>query len=372
VSGQSRRPIAVVLRYDDYSAKSDAAADCTMIDCLKRFHLPATFGVTPYVCSSDVLDPSDTTLLPLAGEKLSLLREAVDSVGIEVALHGYSHQANRLARRSEFVGLGFDEQSRRITKGRDFLETAFGIRPTTFVPPFNSYDSVTLSVLESLGFQTISSGLYGEMYAPSRLKFLPATCTLSDLRGAVASARRSGDPRPVVVAMIHPYDLDVRAGDATTTAQGGLEGMLKWLSSQPDVEVKSIGQLVASGENLPQSRFRSCRQTELGLPSTLPLLRVKRSLFYPSEQTLSKIRRRQDIVTGLLLVTLVLAAAALGIALRVLLGGHARSIVVGIGLAGCAASIAIVLRGIATRYWSYIRLIEIAVLLGIAIAAWRG
>ena len=114
---------------------------------------------------------------------------------VEVALHGFNHQTNRREEaggNSEFEGLGYDEQYMKISRGKAILENQLGLKITTFVPPWNSYDSTTLRVLEVSGFSTISAGLWGTCEGSSRLSFIPSTCSLSfeALKGAVLAARR--------------------------------------------------------------------------------------------------------------------------------------------------------------------------------------
>jgi peptidoglycan/xylan/chitin deacetylase (PgdA/CDA1 family) len=367
-------PITVVLRYDDYSARSDSANDRRLIALLKQFRMAATFAVIPYVHSLNTHNPAETTLVPLEGKKLEILKEAVDSVGIEVALHGYSHQTNQFHVKgpdySEFGGLGFDEQLRRILKGRDLLQMELGVRPRIFVPPWGAYDSVTLNVLESLGFQMMSAHITG-VRSRSRMKFLPSTCTLDDLRSAVRSARSMGDPHPVVVVLLHPSDLGVRKNGMVGAERDSLESSLEWLSSQPDVEVRSIGQLVERGESLQQDRFKSYELARAGLPSTIPFLRLKPLPFYPSMRALGRIRGEQSILTWLSLIELAFAAAILSTFLGVLLRRRGRSIILVMGFASCAMIILVVLSGVISSDWSYQRLMVLAVLLGIAAAAWR-
>lgn len=109
----------------------------------------------------------------------------------------------------EFRGLDFKQQMRRLTKGKALLDSVFAAPVTTFIPPFNAYDSTTLHALQEIGFTVISADMYGCMPKDTPLGFLPETLgprfrhfahvfpALEDHRG------RSG----VMVVMMHPYDL---------------------------------------------------------------------------------------------------------------------------------------------------------------------
>ena len=65
----------------------------------------------------------------------------------EVALHGYSHQLAEGTPLTEFAGLSYRDQERRITAGKAELERQLGVRVSTFIPPWNSYDIRTVRAL---------------------------------------------------------------------------------------------------------------------------------------------------------------------------------------------------------------------------------
>jgi peptidoglycan/xylan/chitin deacetylase (PgdA/CDA1 family) len=285
--------IPLVLRYDDYSSLSNTAADVRVIAALKRHKMQATFAVIPYVCSGDAHDASAQTSVPLAGEKARILKEAVDSGVVDVALHGFSHQSIRsehAAGYSEFRGLERDSQSRRILRGKSLLEETLGVRMATFIPPWGTYDSVTLSVLEDLGFEALSANMEGTTGEFSRLKFLPATCELAHLPKAIASVRSTRDPQPIVVAAIHSYDPELVRGCADEPSGTTFESILDWISSQPDVEVRSITETLHLTTDLLQDRYRAVRSLASLQRLVLPGSRYKLD-FYPSQTTTRRMRR---------------------------------------------------------------------------------
>jgi hypothetical protein len=84
--------------------------------------------------------------------------------GWELAQHGYTHENVGEGRggllydtRSEFAGLDYAEQERRIGAGRDILES-HGISPTTFIPPWHEYDRTTVRALGAEGFNCLNEG----------------------------------------------------------------------------------------------------------------------------------------------------------------------------------------------------------------------
>jgi len=78
----------------------------------------------------------------------------------EFAQHGYSHKNDGLSHNftSEFSGEPYTVQYEAIQKGRDDIKDAFGITPTTFIPPFDRGDRNTLEALQALGFTEYCSG----------------------------------------------------------------------------------------------------------------------------------------------------------------------------------------------------------------------
>ncbi|WP_415382080.1 DUF2334 domain-containing protein [Halosimplex sp. TS25] len=142
----------VCLRFDDYHQDVDNE---TWVDVLSRYDDRGLRGVVA-VCPK------------FEGERLSadvveFLHE-LEANGWELAQHGYEHEDVGEGRggplyddRSEFAGLDYDEQNRRIGAGRDILES-HGIEPTTFIPPWHEYDRTTARALAANGFDCINEG----------------------------------------------------------------------------------------------------------------------------------------------------------------------------------------------------------------------
>src|SRR5260370_42580675 len=90
---EGTRAVRVVFRYDDSSTKSSLDLERALLQAFANVGLQVTLGVIPFVCARDCADPSPQDLLALSPEKVQLLRGAAAEGHIEVALHGYSHQA---------------------------------------------------------------------------------------------------------------------------------------------------------------------------------------------------------------------------------------------------------------------------------------
>lgn len=89
-----------------------------------------------------------------------------DADGWTIGLHGFEHLYHTreagvigINARSEFAGLPYDEQHRKIGAGLALLASQ-GIRPTVWVAPGHSFDRVTLKALAAHGLRTVSDGFY--------------------------------------------------------------------------------------------------------------------------------------------------------------------------------------------------------------------
>jgi len=264
------RRITVVFRFDDYSSRSPAGLESKLIDAFRKHRLRCTFGVIPSITAGSVSDPASQKLVPLPPFKTQILREAVRAGILEVAQHGTSHQMRRgltgirfldgfLPYRSEFSGIDRDVQLREVAKGKDLLEKDLGIRVVTFIPPWNSYDLNTLRALEQLGFKSLSAARHGPADPLLHLRLLPCTCDPAGLRRAVESARRLEDPHAIIVVLIHPGDFREGPGRTGQLTIQGFEKLLGWVAAQKDVQVRTIGESVAGGDDHGASRFLANR-----------------------------------------------------------------------------------------------------------------
>lgn len=154
----------VMFRSDDVTPMSLSA-----LKAVNQVHIdegvPVTLGVIPArsfplqsQCNPSVANNSSS-------EMIEYLRPLTSSGLFELAQHGYGHCNNSrlygVPLASEFQGMPRYEQYRLINEGRSSMEQAFGVAPTTFIPPFNTGDENTLKTVSALGF-TVYSSFAGE------------------------------------------------------------------------------------------------------------------------------------------------------------------------------------------------------------------
>lgn len=251
--------ITIVFRYDDCNGESSISLESALIDTFRRCRIPLTFGVTPFVTAGEVDDPAPCPAIPLGGEKIKLLRYAIDTAGAEVALHGVSHQTTPRCLQcgcSEFAGLTLDSQQERLKGGKQFLEKILEVPVTTLIPPWNSYDENTLRAALDSGLTTLSADAEGPAPCGSAVQFLPATCTLTGLQPAIRWARMTFDPAPVIVVLFHPYDFSRAATPQPLTIEMLVE-LLTWVGIQTDISAVTIAGLGLRGDDVSAARL--CR-----------------------------------------------------------------------------------------------------------------
>ncbi len=253
--------ITVVFRFDDYSNRYQNLDD-KVIEAFYKHGLMCSVGVIPFQSADkNIMDLEGYT--PLKPSKIQNLKQYLHDGVIEVVLHGYCHRPmlmDKAGGKSEFYGLDYQSQLARIKKGKEFLEENLGITIKTFIPPYNSYDSNTLLALEKLGFKYFSADKYHVAYKTSPFKFLPQTCDLDEVKGAVLAARKSKDKQTAIVALFHPFDF-VEFGPTKFNSRKSklhyqeLEDLLNWLAMQKDVKVRTFEQAAQAIADLSPQRF---------------------------------------------------------------------------------------------------------------------
>jgi hypothetical protein len=260
--------ITVFFRYDDYSAASPLDVDSGVINLMHKYNMCCTFAVIPAVKDKEGDDyrSGDRDEFVLGEEKLDLLKNAIHEGVVDLALHGWNHQTHDAAlpgAPSEFLGLPFDVQVRRIMRGYKFFKQQIGVAPNIFVPPWNSYDANTLLGLEQIGIACISADRFSPVIKSSSIYFAPITVEMDGLRSAIENAHKISDPEPIIGVSLHPYNFYESKNSWSFMNLADFELNIMWLTQCSDVKVKSIGSLMETGHKLSANRFRDNRPSNL-------------------------------------------------------------------------------------------------------------
>lgn len=259
------RRLRVVFRYDDCSGVSPLDLEEELIGMFRARSLSCAFGIVP-LAAADPLDPRGVDRRPLSGDKVELLKEAVEGGAVEAVLHGSTHRALPRASRShpsELAGLPWQRQREIVAEGRDTLEEALGTAVGIFAPPWNTYDAGTLRALADLGFECLSAGpRFGPADGKGALRFLPATCLLTSLEEVVAAARELPDADPTIVALFHPYDFVEADPERGATSLAGFGETLDRVAGS-GARIVSMRAMIAAGD-LDARRFALHRALRRG------------------------------------------------------------------------------------------------------------
>lgn len=235
--------IQVAFRLDDYSAVSPTNREIALFDVFRRQGCTLTVGVIPDVAQVEVHSAATQPLVPLNEQKAAILRDGIDEGTLEIALHGLSHQ-NQMPDGccTEFDGLPYDRQYERINTGRQMLEATVGRPVDMFIPPWNSYDTTTMVVLEDLGFKYFSAMLPDEAHDEHKLTCVSSNGHLGAVRSNIRHARAVGDTAPMIV-LFHLDDLRPTTGPNATDPLADLDSLLSWLKGQPNIRLTSLRQI---------------------------------------------------------------------------------------------------------------------------------
>jgi hypothetical protein len=310
-----QKPVYIVFRYDDYSARSDTEMEIKLFAAFHEAGAPLTVGVIPFISSGVSYDPAPQEGIPLPTDKRELLKPWVQNGTVEVALHGYSHQTAQAEYLSEFAGLDYESQLERLSKGKVYLEELVAAPVSTFVPPWNTYDQHTLRALDALGFAAHSADKAGHVSAAARVRFLPSTTDLVHLRDAVQAARQTSDPQPIVVVLFHAYDFQEVDGERGVLTYPAFVDLLRWLNAQEDIHFLSVGQAAEVIDDLSPLRYQANKQNyELSRLLPHPLWDREISLIYHSVQAFPKAYLRIGVFYAFLILGASLPAWGIGLA----------------------------------------------------------
>ena len=187
----SAQNLSIVFRYDDFRLVNDSTNE-KLVLLLQKYNIPVTLGVIP-------CDANEHLVIDKNYLFLDKLKNAVHNGSVEIALHGLNH--NRMTPYGEFTGLSLEEQTRRITKGKNLLDSVLNCDLITFIPPWNAHDKNTVKALKTNKIFIVSSSIYDvwseEVYYPM------STDDYSQLELLVKNNQSFGG---VIVVMLHPTD----------------------------------------------------------------------------------------------------------------------------------------------------------------------
>ena len=163
----------VLLRFDDICPTMNWAEWNKAKTILDKNNIKALLGVIPDCRDKELMIDNPRT------DFWEYIRE-LEREGFTIAMHGYQHLIEVDKRgvickkvKSEFAGLPYDVQLKKIQKGREILE-GHGLYPDIFFAPAHSYDDNTIKALGACGFRYMSDGMSLKPYECHGVICIPA------------------------------------------------------------------------------------------------------------------------------------------------------------------------------------------------------
>ena len=242
--------ISVSFRFDDPSPAGDKELEKRVLEIFARRSIPLCVATIPFARA-----PGGEPL-ELSRQNASHLLDALQAGTIEIAQHGHSQFHRGTTARgvpSEFFGISLAEQTRLIKEGMAHMTSFFEHQIKGFVPPWNTYDQLTMQALVAAGFEFVSAG--PEIVKFDSLPVVPATCTLHNARRVAERALRFQSLAPLMVVVFHPDDFEefklppLPGEPPPFTTLRELEGLLDWIKSHPSIRTEAIGDIAESVRN---------------------------------------------------------------------------------------------------------------------------
>lgn len=187
----------IAVRLDDIHPRMDYEKFCRVAKMLDQYKICPLTGVIP-----DNQDPQIE-----AGDEirdfdglLGLLMEK----GWIIAMHGVTHQyLDAKDNKSEFCGLGYEEQLAKLKRGLEILKkrTGGGWNGAVFFAPSDHHDRNTELALAALGFTHISYGENDCIFQKEHLRCIPVAAGIRQVNRLMYG---QAGPCAVTTLVIHP------------------------------------------------------------------------------------------------------------------------------------------------------------------------
>jgi len=214
----------LIFRYDDYcgSPTKPFDIDREIINLFVSRGIPMVIGVVPLI-AKDVYNYKNTEYYSLRDDekRIKLLNYALENK-FQISLHGLTHQRTRDFIRSEFKSLPYNVQYDKIHQGIEILTETFpDNKVEVFIPPWNSFDDMTVKSAHSLGIEVISCGWNYIKGINNGLNFAPAFISIIEfvkfIRCYSLEALNKICGNSNIVILMHEYEFSYNGGKNTVS-----------------------------------------------------------------------------------------------------------------------------------------------------------
>lgn len=258
----------IVFRYDDFSAdkpgmrgsneerrriwKAEQETDSLFV----KYGLEYVIAIIP---------KANETSFEQDREKAEFIKSGISASRIEVAQHGFSHTnyAPLMHIKGEFRERNYECQLRDITMGKKILCSSCDLENiSTFVPPYNGWDSNTATILEQTGFTILSADRFLYYKSVKGLTIIPWTASLQELESVVNEGRLPHDG--IIVVLFHPREIAKLEGREDYKGYyfgiDRFDKLLFRISKMPEVQIVTLEHLPQKCTDLTLERYRMANQ----------------------------------------------------------------------------------------------------------------
>ncbi len=256
----------IIFRCDDVAPKEKFVEFQAVSQLHIDKNVPVTLGIVPH--------PMTGTGNELLADSqfASYVKSLASNHLFEFAQHGYTHQGTSALGPSEFYGRPYAAQYDAIKKGRDDIRGAWGVTPTTFIPPFDKGDNNTLKATKALGFTqystsfrdfNVSQGSKGGMRIEA-VSLILANETLQSAESKTNQFLADTHSINTFVVLYHPADFSSAGGSVDKEKTKLLGNYIDYLKGRDDVQFTRVDHAWTTGNatsNHPISSTGSAQQT---------------------------------------------------------------------------------------------------------------
>lgn len=251
----------IIFRYDDFSAAEQHSfeVDEALFDMFLDLKVPLLVAVTPRM-SAAIRDPFNQRFFAIEedAQRVMLLGRGLER-GWQLALHGLTHQSTIDLGGTEFRHVPQEIQEEKIATGRSTLTRCFpGVPLDVFIPPWNSYDDITVQCLARHGFRLLCAGDLELPRCEHQITIIPSLMTPRDLLDyidAFSAGDLAGDVGSgCLVITMHQYEFRQLGRSDHVELEHLAQGIRQLLATGAQLGILDVDAAVES--YMPHNRVR--------------------------------------------------------------------------------------------------------------------
>jgi peptidoglycan/xylan/chitin deacetylase (PgdA/CDA1 family) len=269
-TGSAQTTKYVIFRDDDVAPNADFAE----LQAVNQVHIdknvPVTLGIIPHPYPA----PSGNQLIEVDQTFFDYMQSLTSNHLFQFAQHGYTHLDVGPSPEgpSEFYGRPYAAQYDAIKKGRDDITQAFGVTPTSFLPPFDKSDNNTLKAAKALGFTEYSTAFADFIQNGGNLDGMRLDTISIELGNNTLQSLESAtnqwlnDPNSIntFVVLYHPSDFKAADGAVSAAEVNTLANYIDYLQGTGRVQFTTLDRSVTTTGNGAVASSSSVGTTAVG------------------------------------------------------------------------------------------------------------